>query len=104
MVILIDDDKLVYLGWRLKASKIGLNIIHYYSVTDFLLGSEALDQNSTIYIDADLGNKVRGEIEAKKIFEAGFQKIYLVTGYDKSEFDLEKLVWIKDVLTKDSPF
>ena len=51
-----------------------------------------------IYIDSNLGDNIKGEIESEKIFNLGFKNLYLATGYGK-EF-IQKPPWIIEVLSK----
>ena len=104
MIVLIDDDSLIYLGWKLKASKLDLTLVYFQTVEEFLLNCDDLSKNCYIYIDSHLKSGIKGEIEAKRIFDKGFNRIYLTTGYSASEFNLNDYPWIIEVLGKSPPF
>lgn len=104
MVILIDDDKMIQLSWELKATKTGTNLKCFFSVEAFLEKIEIANHDCVIYIDSELGNGSKGEIEARKLFEMGFKNIFLSTGYQAEDFDLKSLPWIKGIINKRPPF
>jgi signal transduction histidine kinase len=96
--VLIDDDKLMHIHWKMLYEKRGLEILTYFSVSDFLKEATLIDKGSIIYIDSNLSNDFKGEVESKNIYDLGFKTIYLTTGY--TDFDIKPYPWIKDVLGK----
>ncbi len=102
MIILIDDDKLIHLGWKLRARKAGLVFSSFYTVDEFIQEQISKDLISDIYIDSDLGSGIKGEEEAKRIFEFGYSNIVLATGY--SDINKSNYPWLKDVISKEPPF
>jgi signal transduction histidine kinase len=79
-LVLIDDDKLIHLSWRMAANKKNINLDCFFSVEEFIDRHAIYQKDTFIFIDSYLGNNVLGEVESKKIFDLGFQKIYLATG------------------------
>jgi hypothetical protein len=102
MIILIDNDKLIHLGWKLRANKTGLRFCSFFSVEEFLREKLSTEAVKDIYIDSDLGNGVKGEDDARHIYELGYQNITLTTGY--IDFDKSKYPWLKEVISKTPPF
>jgi len=102
MIILIDNDKLIHLGWKLRASKAGLIFSSFYSVDEFLKEQISRDLIEDIYIDSDLGNDVKGEEEAKRIYKSGYINIILTTGY--SDLNKSDFPWLKNIISKNPPF
>ena len=102
--ILIDDDKLVRLNWELSAEGCQKIIRTFESVEDFLAVKGEIPFLTAVYIDSQLGNDARGELESRKIFESGFKTIYLATGLEKDLFDLKTLHWVKGVIKKEPPW
>lgn len=102
--VLIDDDKLIQLSWTLKAQSKGVDLVCFSSLEDFLRISSNFSFSSKIYIDSNLNNEVKGELVSKELYDIGFKSIYLTTGYQASDFDLEKLYWLKGVISKRPPF
>ena len=97
-IVLIDDDKLVHLNWKSHCKRSGLEFSGFMSVSEFLAASSTFDKASRIYIDSNLGDGVKGEIESEKIFALGFLNLYLATGYEKDS--IQKPVWIKEIFSK----
>jgi len=102
--VLIDDDKFIRISWKNRAESSGVSFFAFESVEDFLNKLSNIPIESIIYIDSCLKDGVQGELEAKKIYENGFKEIYLATGYNKSDFNLVELPWIKDIVSKTPPF
>jgi hypothetical protein len=65
---------------------------------------DTISTESHIYIDSNLKDGEKGEIEAQKILKKGYANIYIATGYSKSYFDIQNLPWVKDIVTKTPPF
>jgi signal transduction histidine kinase/FixJ family two-component response regulator len=97
-IVLIDDDKLMHISWQMFCKKKGLSLSCFYSVKEFLAQSENFSKDTDIYVDSNLGDKLKGEIESKVIFDQGFTELYLTTGYDKNSFD--RPAWIRKVFSK----
>lgn len=104
MIVLIDNDRLVYLGWKLRAEKLGEQIIYFTKVDDFLNQASDIPKNTNIYVDSSLDDDIKGECESQKIWESGYLNIFLTTGYQADEFNLKEYPWIKKILGKEPPF
>lgn len=100
--VLIDDDKLIHMMWEREAKSKDIELYTFIDVESFLSACGNYDKNMNIYIDSNLGEGIKGEEEAEKIFKAGFENIFLVTGMDKE--DIANTKWIKDVLGKRPAF
>ncbi|MGK0367848.1 MAG: signal transduction histidine kinase [Thermoproteota archaeon] len=100
-VVLIDDDSLIHLFWKISAEKENLIVDTYFDVESFLEKSSLYESNTNIYVDSNLSNNSKGEVESEKISKLGFSNIYLSTGYSKD--DIEKPSWIHSVIGKDFP-
>ena len=97
--VLIDNDRMIHLAWKLSAEINGKLVRIFETVDDFLDVSPSISPLSIIYVDSQL-NGILGEFASKEIFERGFKTIYISTGQKKNSFDLKKLFWIKDILNK----
>ncbi len=64
--------------------------------------SRTMSIKTTIYIDSELENDVKGEDIAKELDEKGFKNIYMETGHPKEQF--AHLKFIKEVIGKEPPF
>ena len=96
--MLIDDDRLVLLNWASHCKKNGLPFFGFKSIDEFLAASSSFDKASRIYIDSNLGDGIKGEVESEKIFALGFLNLYLATGYEKDS--IKKPAWIKEIYSK----
>lgn len=97
-VILIDDDRLIRLNWLLYCQKNGLNFFEFETIEEFINSSSSHQIDSLIFIDSNLKNGIKGEVESEKIFKLGFRNLYLSTGYLADSID--KPDWIKMVCSK----
>jgi len=101
-IVLIDDDDLIHMSWQQEANLKKLNLKSYKTVDDFLNDELNFPKDTTIYIDSNLANNIKGEVESKRIFDLGFKKIILTTGYSKE--DINKPDWIKEIVGKRANF
>ena len=99
--ILLDDDELVRKAWKMHADSNGVDLKIYSTKKDLFENLSTAHFNSTFYIDANLGNGVKGNEVAKELHQMGYQNLILATGYEKSNFT--ELTHIKDVIGK-NPF
>lgn len=99
--VLIDDDELVRKLWQYKAKSQKKRLYVYEDVKNFLENDKDIPFESTIYIDSNLKDG-KGEVLAKKIYDKGFRKIFLVTGY--THIKLEAYPWIQGVYDKQPPW
>lgn len=99
--VLIDDDLLVHMTWKIISSEKKKNFIGFKSYAEFAEYKINIDPTSSIYIDSNLGNGIKGEVVARQIYTEGFQNIYIATGYDADQF--KNLNYIKAVIGKDPP-
>ena len=103
-IILIDDEEIVRQTWEMAAEIIDKPIITYASISEFEGQINAIAKDSEIYIDSKLGNDEddKGEVLAKKLYNQGFQNLYITTGYE--EYDFKDMPWLKKVVDKEPPF
>lgn len=99
--ILIDDDNIPLMTWNMIAKEQNKKFVGFTTHDAFFIESHSFDFETPLFIDSNLGNGIKGEVVAKKAFEAGFKTIYLATGNEASQF--EPMPWIKGVVGKD-PF
>jgi signal transduction histidine kinase len=84
--VLIDDDPLVRKTWKLAAEKAGKKLRAFSTAADFLDEAGSIDRNTPVYLDSDLGDGIKGEVESVRIHELGFGEIYLATGHSPEKF------------------
>lgn len=100
--ILIDDDALARTTWRIAASRSGKKIGVFSTTADFLKEAGSVDRATPVYIDAELSDGVKGDVESLKIHELGFAEIYLATGHEAVKF--ENLTHLRGVVGKAPPW
>jgi signal transduction histidine kinase len=100
--ILIDDDDLMHMTWKMEADKKAIEFKAYSSVEEFIKDADQYSKNTVIYVDSNLADGLKGEIESQKISQLGFTEIYLATGF--SADDLEKPEWIREIVGKRPEF
>lgn len=96
--ILIDDDKLSHWRWKDFCKEKGITLRQYFSIDEFVIMSDGIERGDIIFLDSDLGNGVKGEIDGESIHKLGFNNIYISTNYSRDSFT--KPSWIKGVLSK----
>ncbi len=97
-VVLIDDERLVHIDWFNYFQELEIDFKSYYKVEDFISDSANIPKDALIYIDSNLGNGIRGEIEAEKIFKLDFGYLHITTGYDPKS--IIKPPYIKSIVGK----
>jgi signal transduction histidine kinase len=100
--VLIDDDSLVHQVWNMAASEKNKLLRCFFNFEDFLKEADDLDRSTEIYVDANLGDGIRGEVVASRIFALGFKGIFIATGYAPDEIVTNPS--IKGVVGKEPPF
>lgn len=100
--VLIDNDPLIHKMWEMAAVKGNVSIRTYRTVQSFLDDCAQYSADVSIYIDSELDNDLRGEIESQKIYDKGFKNIYLASG--SIDINIEDYPWIKDKKSKRPPF
>ena len=97
---LIDDDALVHMTWKMVAKQSGITLRTFKTPEAFLAADIAKD--AAIYIDSDLGNGIKGEKIAEKLFADGYKNIVLATGHAPDSFPA--MPWIKQIIGKEPPW
>lgn len=100
--VLIDDDHLVHLVWKVAARTNGKTLDSFSTPREFLAIVGRLDKKTPIYVDSKLGDGVRGEEFAKELHAQGFRNLYLATGHQRGM--LPPMPWIKEVVGKKAPW
>ena len=99
--ILLDDDPLVHMNWKLAAKAAAVELKVFKNKEDFAAEVKSLPKDTPIYIDSDLGNNVKGEDIALELRKKGFTELTMATGHGPEKF--AHLAWLK-VTGKEPPF
>ena len=97
--VLLDDDALVQMTWRVAARSKGLSLVGFRSPQKFLAAVDRYSKDTAVYLDSELGEGVRGEDIAKDLHAKGFTNLYLATGHAPEA--LPDMPWIKQVVGKE---
>jgi len=100
-VVLLDDDLLVQLNWKMAAKAAGAGLKSCKTPQELAAALKNMPLDSPLYIDSDLADKVKGEDIAKELHGSGFTDITMATGYEPGRF--AHLPWLK-VSGKEPPW
>jgi PAS domain S-box-containing protein len=101
-IVLIDDNAQIRKIWHLEAEENELLLWSFASIADFKPVLNQLDKKTSIYIDSNLGEGIKGEDYAKELYQAGFKELYLASGFPPDYFS--NMPWIKKITGKKPPF
>lgn len=99
-IIFIDDDDLIRKSWEMSAQNKDIELHTFKTISDFL--AQNFSKDLTIYIDSNLGDDLKGEVESEKLFKAGYNELFLATAHDPDMID--KPAWIKAIVGKRFPY
>ena len=100
--VLIDDDPLTRMTWKMAASQAGKKFQSFATVAEFFKEAPVLDRETPIYIDAELADGVDGAQESLRVRDLGFQDIHLATGHEAAKFAAYK--HLRGVVGKEPPW
>jgi signal transduction histidine kinase len=100
--VLIDDDPLARMTWKMAASRAAKNFQPYSTMAEFLQAAGGIPRETPIYVDAELADGVDGAEASRGIHKLGFQEIYLATGHDAEKFSSFK--HLRGVVGKEPPW
>ncbi len=101
--VLIDDSNLIHLTWISSAQEKEKSLKTFFAPNEFDRLASSIDKATPIYVDANLGNKIKGEAVTRKLSDQGFKNVYLATGYDPEHFT-EPMPWLKGLVGKQPPW
>jgi len=91
--VLLDDDQLVHMNWKMAARTAGVELIAYTLPADFSAGLATLPKDTPLYIDSELGDGIKGEDIVAELKNNGFTDITMATGLEPERFS--HLPWLK---------
>jgi len=100
--VLIDDDPLARMTWKLAASRAAKTFQPYSTIAEFLQAAGGIARETPIYVDAELANGVDGAEASRSIHALGFREIYLATGHEAAKFSSFK--HLRGVVGKEPPW
>jgi len=99
--VLLDDDSLVHMNWRMAAKAAGAELNAYKTPQELIAAAETLPRDIPLYIDSELADGAKGEDVAAELHAKGFSDITMATGHGPDKF--AHLPWLK-VTGKEPPW
>ena len=100
-VVLLDDDPLVHMNWKMAAKAAGAPLLAFKTPGELRAAAAGLPKDVRIFIDSELGDGVKGEDLAEELYKDGFSNISMATGHDREKFS--RFGWLK-VTGKEPPW
>lgn len=106
--ILVDDDELIRLTWKIKSKNLNHELITFESVYEFDYQKNLFSKDVQLFIDSHLETDqssiipLRGEKYLEHLSQQSFHNLYLTTGYTKDKFS--NCSYLKDIIGKEPPF
>ena len=101
-IVFIDDDDLMHMSWKMEADRSDVELNCFHTIEEFIKVATGYAKDTKIFIDSNLADGIKGEVESEKIASLGFTELYLATGY--SPEDIDKPDWIKEIVGKRASF
>lgn len=101
LAVLLDDDALVHMNWRMAARAAGAELKACRTPAELEAALACLPKDAPIYIDSELGDGVKGEDISKDLHDKGYTALSLATGHSPDKFS--HLPWLK-VTGKEPPW
>ncbi|KAF0125533.1 MAG: hypothetical protein FD189_478 [Elusimicrobia bacterium] len=99
--VLLDDDPLVHMNWRMAAKAAGAELNTYKTPRELAAAAATLPRDIPLYIDSELADGAKGEDIAAELHDKGFSDITMATGHGPDKF--AHLPWLK-VSGKEPPW
>ncbi len=99
--ILLDDDPLVHMNWKMAAKAAGAELNTYKTPRELAAAAATLPRDIPLYIDSELADGAKGEDVAAELHDKGFSDITMATGHGPDKF--AHLPWLK-VSGKEPPW
>ena len=86
----------------MTASRLGKKLRAFSTAAEFFTAVAGIDRATPVYVDSELGDGVKGDVESLRIHELGFGEIYLATGHEPGKF--AGLAHLRGVIGKGPPW
>lgn len=101
-LVLIENEEMHRLTWKVWAKRKGLGILTFTSADDFLLRAARLSKSTPIFMDFDLDDNMTAQNYLPKLHKLGFSEIVLVTSH--RDLKKEDFFGTKAIIGKDPEF
>ncbi len=99
--ILIDEDPQVLATWLTAAQAKGKNLLTFHSVAEFMKSAPELSTQTDIFLAMKLGSGILGGSRSKRIFDAGFKRIFLTNSEPMTQSIPS---WVSMIVSKSPPW
>ncbi len=99
--VLIDEDPLIQSQWKTAAQAKQKELLTFQSIPDFMEKADEISLKTDIFIDFTLGTGLIGGPRSKRIFDAGFKRIFLTTS---TQLNRTIPPWISMITSKRPPW
>ena len=101
-LVLIENEEMHRLTWKLWAKRKGLGILTFLSADDFLLRAARLSKSTPIFMDFNLDDSMTAQNYLPELRRLGFSEIVLVTSH--RDLKKENFLGTKAIIGKDPEF
>lgn len=101
-LVLIENEEMHRLTWKIWAKRKGLGILTLVSADEFLLRAARLSKSTPIFMDFNLDNSMTAQNYLPDLRRLGFSEIVLVTSH--RELKKEDFLGTKAIIGKDPEF
>jgi FixJ family two-component response regulator len=101
--VLVDDDALVRMSWKLIAKNKKLEFLAFEKPDELMKVIAEVPKDTPIYLDSNLGGGIRGEQVAVELHQLGFTELFIATGYEREQLS-NIPSWIRGVVGKEPPW
>jgi signal transduction histidine kinase len=101
-LVLIENEEMHRLTWKVWAKRKGLGILTFTSADDFLLRAGRLSKSTPIFVDFDLDDNMTAQNYLPGLRRLGFSEIVLVTSH--RDLKKEDFFGTKAIIGKDPEF
>lgn len=101
-LVLIENEEMHRLTWKLWAKRKGLGILTFVSADEFLLRAARLSKSTPIFMDFNLDDSMTAQNYLPELRRLGFSEIVLVTSH--RDLKKEDFIGTKAIIGKDPTF
>jgi signal transduction histidine kinase len=102
ITLFVENDDLIRMGWESSAKSNNISLKAFANLQSFYNELEKHRKDIIIYLDSDLGEHEKGEEVARKLYNNGYENLYLATSYSPGKF--KDCFWLKKIVDKTPPW
>jgi len=102
IIVHLDDDNMTRMSWKNKGLKEEVEVLSFNTSRMLFDNLTYVPKETLFFLDMDLKEKLTGAEVAGVLYQAGYQNLYLSTGY-AGDKELEKIPFLKGIINKKFP-